>query len=264
MIPYFLLEQILCGEKDEKDFYAEYGIEELQNALAKLRKSDEEILKKYAADEMQARIKEKMKMSKNTGTVKLFPEQAKLHKSTFHIVKFCAAAMLVFAFAMPLIVDSIKKPVETAGTDSIRIKGNGHHQIRLYRQSGDDVILLKNGDSAKENDLIQITYTPGVYNYGVIFSVDGNKNITRHFPEDSWKAEKLEKTGQEVPLSFSYSLDDAPEYECFIFVASKNDFDFSGIEKIDSNKLNIDFLKNGSYLPKDCDGSIFILKKNNQ
>ena len=91
--------------------------------------------------------------------------------------------------------------------------------------------------------------------------MDGNGNITRHFPDASWQAEKLQKTGEEVPLSFSYELDDAPKYECFIFVASKNPFDFSKIESVAKKDFSVDFLKKGSYLPKDCDGAIFILNK---
>ena len=280
MIPQLLLEQILSGEKDEKDFYSKYGREELQKAVADLKKSNEEIFNSYSSDDMETAVLKKMMTAKSSGTanpanamnissVDAMAENKKngrsakrlIHRISFSALKYSAAAILVFAFATPLIVNQFKKTDSVAASDSIRIKGNGQHQIRLYRQNGNDAVVLKNGETAKENDLIQITYIPGVYNYGVIFSVDGNKNITRHFPEKSWKAEKLEKTGQEVPLSFSYSLDDAPEYECFIFVASKKEFDFAGIEKINREKFNIDFLKNGTYLPKDCDGSIFVLKK---
>ena len=50
MIPQLLLEEILCGEKNEKDFYTKYGKEELQAALAELRKSNEEILRTDAGD----------------------------------------------------------------------------------------------------------------------------------------------------------------------------------------------------------------------
>ena len=143
-----------------------------------------------------------------------------------------------------------------------RVKGGElNHQIRLYRQEGGEATLLKNGESASENDLIQITYLPRQYKYGVIFSVDGNGNVTRHFPEESWEAGALAKTGEEVPLSFSYALDDAPDFECFIFAASKSKFDLSEIEEINKESFSIDFLKKGTYLPKGCDGSIFVLKK---
>ena len=250
MIPEFLLEEILLGEKNEKDYYEKYGREEIQSALAELRKSNEEILEMYPAEQMHDKAIAKAFAQKNPAADK--------KARTFEIWKCSAAALLLFAFASPLVVKNLT--VEQ-NSPAVRVKGNAHHQIRLYRKSGDEALLLKNGEVASENDLIQITYTPGKYNYGVIFSVDGNGNLTRHFPENSWKAAKLEKTGEEVPLSFSYSLDDAPKYECFIFVASKNSFDMSDLEKIKADSYSIDFLEKGSYLPKNCDGSIFVLNK---
>lgn len=252
MIPELLLEEILLGEKDERDYYDKYGKAELQSALASLRKSNEEILAMYPLDEASDDFSRKAIEAKNSK----FPRLAKNNS----IWRFSAAAALICALAGPLLIKNIS-PVQD--TMNERVKGNGvnHHQIRLYRQSGNDASILKNGDSASENDLIQITYIPGEYNYGVIFSVDGNGNITRHFPEDSWSAAKLEKTGEEVPLPFSYSLDNAPDYECFVFVASKKSFDLSKVENISRKLYSIDFLKKGSYLPKNCDGSIFVLDK---
>ena len=257
MIPQLLLEEILLDEKNEKDYYDKYGKEAIQSELAKLRKSNEEILAAYPLDEMHAKIMQKGFEQKNQSKAYAKNEAASKGQR-LSVWKYCAAAVLLLAFALPLALRNTK---ETAVTGSIHIKGNAHHQIRLYRQNGNDAQLLKNGEKASENDLIQITYTPGIYNYGVIFSVDGNGNVTRHFPENSWAAAKLEKTGEEVPLSFSYSLDNAPDYECFIFVASEKEFNLSEIEKISRDKYSISFLKKGSYLPKDCDGSIFILKK---
>lgn len=251
MIPQLLLEEILLGEKKEKDYYEKYGKEELQAALAELRESNEQILAMYPADEMQDKIIEKAFAEKNKVS-----QPAK--KAPAPVWKFSLAAMLALALVSPLVIRNFSGADESG---LVRIKGNGHHQIKLYRQSGNEAIILKNGEAASENDLIQITYTPGLYNYGLIFSVDGNGNVTRHYPENSWKAQKLEKTGEEVPLPFSYSLDNAPDYECFIFVASKNEFDLSNIEKINKDSYSVDFLKKGSYLPKGCDGSIFVLNK---
>lgn len=250
MIPQLLLEEINLGEKNAKDYYKKYGKEELENALAELRKSDQEILAAYPALNFKPAV---VGVGNGADKPNIY---VRLNKARPFF--FAAAAVLVLALCAPVMLNSIKG---ANGSRSIRLKGSGQHQIRLYKQAGADAVLLKNGESAKENDLVQITYIPGSYNYGVIFSVDGNGNITRHFPDASWQAEKLQKTGEEVPLSFSYELDDAPKYECFIFVASKNPFDFSTIESLDKKDISVDFLKKGSYLPKDCDGSIFVLNK---
>ncbi|MBQ4013739.1 MAG: hypothetical protein II610_00590 [Treponema sp.] len=267
MIPQLLLEEILLGEKDAKNYYSKYGKEELESALDGLRKSNQEILSAYPASRFAELASAALDSSKQTGrraptkdaaNIVRMGKKPKNFYTTINRIAFSAAAVLALAFFAPILANSIKG---IGGAAATRLKGSGHHQIRLYRQDGQQAVQLKNGDSAKENDLVQITYTPGSYNYGVIFSVDGNGNITRHFPDASWQAQKLEKTGEEVPLSFAYELDDAPKYECFIFVASKSPFDFSSIESLDKNKLSVDFLKQGSYLPKDCDGAIFTLNK---
>ncbi len=251
MIPQLLLEEILLGEKDKKDYYSKYGKEELDSALMELEKSNEEIFSAYPCDEMHDKIIEKAFAEKNS--------LAKEKKTNwFSAVKYSAVAALLLAFVSPVL---IKNLAPLSNTPEVRLKGNSHHKIMLYRHNGSEAELLKNGSDASENDLIQITYTPGSYNFGVIFSVDGNGNITRHFPENSWNAAKLEKTGEEVPLSFSYSLDDAPNFECFVFVASKNSFDLSDIEASLKESYSVDFLKKGSYLPEGCDGSIFVLNK---
>lgn len=252
MIPELLLEQILLGEKKEKDYYDKYGKDEIQDALAKLRASDQKILSEYPAEKVREDLIRKSVEKHNNVTKTFVP---------YRVIKYCAAAVLLFVFAGPLLVMNYKNAGK--GSLSERVKGNAiHHQLKLYKQVNGEPFLLKNGDIAGENDLIQITYIPGQYKYGVIFSVDGKGGITRHFPEESWKSDELEKTGSEVPLSFSYSLDDAPDYECFIFAASKTPFDLSQIEKINKDKVNIEFLKKASYLPENCDAAIFVLKKN--
>ena len=248
MIPQLLLEEINLGEKDAKDYYEKYGKEQLESALAELRKSNKEILAAYPT----------AKFAPSANIIRM-EKKPKNFYTTINRIFFAAAAIFALAFFAPLLASGIKGL--GGASSSIRLKGNNHHQIRVYKQAGADAVLLKNGEAAKENDLVQITYTPGSYNYGVIFSVDGNGNITRHFPDASWHAEKLQKTGEEVPLPFSYELDDAPKYECFVFVASKDPFDFSKVESLDKKSLSVDFLKKGSYLPKDCDGAIFVLNK---
>ena len=246
MIPDLLLEEILLGEKKAQDYYEKYGKEEIENALQELKKSNQEILNIYPVEKIQKQF------IKKTLTVKGY--------KNIRYISLAAAALFAVALCVPVLMNSVRA---TSSKNITRAKGSvsKHQELRLYKKAGNDAVILKNGTDARENDVIQITYLPGEYNYGVIFSVDGSGNLTRHFPEDSWVSEKLEKTGSEVPLEFSYKLDDAPKYECFIFVASKKTFDMSTIENINKSSYSIDFLKKGSYLPDGCDGSIFVLNK---
>ena len=86
MIPQLLLEEILNGEKNEKDFYAKYGKEELQAALAELKKSNEEILSAYPAEAMKGEIIKKAMMQKNE------PQRRLLVSSTLSERSVCREA----------------------------------------------------------------------------------------------------------------------------------------------------------------------------
>jgi len=247
MIPQLLLEEILSGEKQAKDYYEKYGKDNLEAALSELKTSNEQILTEYPADKMEQNFVKKAVFAKN--------------RKTKYMWIMAAAAVFAAALVLPVAVENSKSLEPQTG---IRIKGSeaGHHQLHLYKKAGNSAVILKNGDMAKENDSVQIAYVPGTYNYGVIFSFDGNGNVTKHFPEYTWEAGKLSKTGEEVLLPFSYVLDDAPEYECFVFVASNEEFDMSDFgTKCDNNKVKKNHLADGFYFPKNCDGTVFILNK---
>ncbi|MDO4506604.1 MAG: hypothetical protein Q4B64_06610 [Spirochaetales bacterium] len=247
MIPQLLLEEINLGEKNARDYYDKYGKEELEKALAELRKSDEEILAAYPMKEMQEKFEEKTSASEKRNVLSF---------RSYRTWAMSAAAALAVFLCAPFMYNSFK-----AGKSEIRVKGNSSSgsQIRLYRQEGSDVVKLSSGDRAKENDVIQITYIPADKNYGIIFSLDGNGNITRHFPEDNWAAGKLVKNGEEVPLSFSYRLDDAPEFECFVFVSSRDEFAMEELEGL--SKLQPEYLKDAKHFPKNTEATFFVLKK---
>ena len=65
----------------------------------------------------------------------------------------------------------------------------------------------------------------------------------------------------DTPLDFSYELDNAPDFECFIMVTSKKQFSLDGLESAIKNKTDIDYLTELSYLPKKTEGTTFILEK---
>ena len=262
-IPTRILEEIKNSEVDAKNFYSIYGKENIEAAVNDLRKSDEEILNQYTPQAMKAAVAGKLagnkKEIKNNGTILSFP-----------VVKICtyaAAAVFLAAVLIPAGILKSKATSSTTVASTERVKGNSvakissEPQMKLYRKKGREIQALNDGDFARSGDIIQITYTPGTDEYGVIFSVDGNGNITRHFPENSWLAAELEQRIDETPLDFSYELDNAPDFECFIMVTSKNKFTLEGIEKAIKNKTYIDYLTNLSYLPKKTEGITFTLEK---
>ena len=251
-IPTRILEEIKNSEVDAKNFYSIYGKENIETALDDLRKSDEEILNTYSVEAMKAAVAGKI-------------VRKQLRFPAYRIVTYAAAAVLLAAIIIPAGLKSSKISAAHAPTE--RIKGNApvktsdDPQIKLYRQKGREIQALNDGDFARSGDIIQITYNAGKDEYGVIFSVDGNGNITRHFPENSWQAAELQQNNEEIPLDFSYELDNAPDFECFIMVTSKKQFSLEDIENKIKNKTDIDYLTKLSYLPRKTEGITFTLEK---
>ncbi len=256
-IPTRILEEIKNSEVDAERFYSIYGKENIEAALNDLKKSDEEILNTYSVQAMKAAVAGKLGKDQSSANILKFPAT--------RFITYAAAAVLLAAIVIPAGLKNSKIAASNAPTE--RIKGNAaapantDPQIKLYRQKGREIQALNDGDFARSGDVIQITYNAGSDEYGVIFSVDGNGNITRHFPENSWQAAHLEQRNEEIPLDFSYELDNAPDFECFIMVTSKKQFTLEDIEDKIKNKTDIDYLTKLSYLPKKTEGITFTLEK---
>lgn len=299
-IPSRILEAICNNELQAQDFYDVYGKENVINACNEIKLSNEQIKQTYSAEEMKRAVAQKLqnvknhegsKKDKKSGKTELKHQNfavfggnnaQKAQKTSFSkfkvIVPAMAAAVLAVALLPRMILSkNLQNPQNLSEispkSENVRVKGakninnlensrqNQKSEIRLYKKTDDGVQLLANGDSVKNGDVIQITYAPGKNNYGVIFSVDGNGNITRHFPEKSWKSERLSHEKPEIPLNFSYELDNAPNFECFVMVSSEKEFNLNDIEKRIENSKELEYLLEMKYLPKKTDGAIFVLEK---
>ena len=86
--------------------------------------------------------------------------------------------------------------------------------------------ILQDGEKVGEGDTLQIGYVAAGQAYGVILSVDGRGTVTVHLPSASSVAQPLDQEGI-VLMPFAYQLDDAPEFERFFFVTSKEEFDLA-------------------------------------
>ena len=258
-VPNRILEAIKNSELKANDFYSIYGKENIEASVEELKRSDMEILNTYSVQDMRKAVADKLagnnKESQKANILK-FPTQK--------IIGYAAAAVLLAAIMVPA---GLKNSTAASRTPTERIKGNAaaiqnaDPTLKLYRQQGREIQALNNGDFAHSGDVIQIAYNAGSNEYGVIFSVDGNGNITRHFPENSWEAAQLMHRADDTPLDFSYELDNAPDFECFIMVTSKKQFSLDGLESAIKNKTDIDYLTELSYLPKKTEGTTFILEK---
>lgn len=299
-IPTRILEAICNNELQAQDFYDVYGKENVINACNEIKLSNEQIKQTYSAEDMKRAVAQKLQNAKNhknsekdkkigknevkkQNFVVLRGKNTEKHQkmsfSKFKVIVPAMAAAVLAAVILPRMIlpenlqNSQNLSENSAKNANIRVKGaknienlensrqNQKTEIRLYKKTDDGVQLLSNGDSVKKGDVIQITYAPGKNNYGVIFSVDGNGNITRHFPEKSWNSERLSHEKPEIPLNFSYELDNAPNFECFVMVSSEKEFNLNDIEERIENSKELDYLLEMKYLPKKTDGSVFVLEK---
>ncbi len=104
--------------------------------------------------------------------------------------------------------------------DPTRPKGDP--RLLLHRKLGDTAERLAASTIARDGDRIQLTYLGGGAKHGVIASLDGRGQVTVHFP-DPGQPTRL-RPGK-VQLRHSYELDDAPEFERFLFITSNRPID---------------------------------------
>jgi hypothetical protein len=95
--------------------------------------------------------------------------------------------------------------------------------LEIWRQTGGKAEVLKPGSTVHAFDSLQIAYLAAGRTYGMIVSLDGRGRLTLHFP-DSFNAEPVLDQGAPTVLGFAYQLDDAPRFERFFFVTSRERF----------------------------------------
>jgi len=252
-IPEYILEAIDCGETVVSDFYSKYGKDEIDQALTDLRKSDEEILSRIDTSRFYDAVtkRSEQKVRKN------------VRLSIQRFVPLAVAAALV-VMVLPGVKKSQEKPSADVTEDAGRIKGLKTYspQLFLYQKDGEEVKSLRSGSRVDAGDLVQIGYNSNGSKYGVIFSIDGNHQVTNHFGTGNLCADEVqEKT---VYLDYSYELDNAPNYEVFIMVTSNTKFDASkAIEVLKNKKLVL--LTSSKYVKhrfdSDCEVTVFYLLK---
>ena len=245
-IPDFYLEQYVLGELkgDKKKLIDDSPA--LQERADQLRKSNEDILNRYPPAQFSASFQSHSEKKTRKPVILEFVIKAR--------VPLIAAACLALFFAtLPIMVN---RSQDTVGiTDEMtRIKGM-EPTIHIYRENNGESELLSDQAVVYERDRLQISYIASGKKYGTIFSIDGRGTVTLHYPEAESLAPILDSEG-EIPLPYSYELDDAPQYEEFIFLTTDSEFSVSELLEIvrsSPTKLNLPniFDKTTVYLRKE-------------
>ncbi len=206
-IPDIILEQYFLGELSSEKMSEIRSLldsdDSLRNRIKLIEKSNNDFSKKYPFSKTRilASLSSKGRKSRNSRFMKIFivPSAALA----------LAACTLLFVKISPLF-----DPID----NSVIIKGNAEN-LFLYRKNGSQADVLKNGDAAKKNDILQIAYQIPKDRYCIIFSIDGNSSVTLHYSSSESIIQDANKTGK-IFVPESYQLDDAPFFERFFMITS--------------------------------------------
>ncbi len=223
-----LLEQAALGEIPG----GQSMLENEQEMLEHIKKSNEQILCDYPVMDMKFAVLSKMAQAESK------PRKIRTYFTVQSIM--AAAAVLCFALLIPLGLSragvlsgsseqSLSNPFSLEGA-SERIKGAGS-KLFVYKKDGNKAVRLPSLTHVSSGDIIQVSYIAAGAKYGFIFSADGNGTLTQHFPDKGKDAGLLNAKG-EVPLDFSYKLDDAPGFERFFLVTSADSFSTTDISAV--------------------------------
>ncbi|HEX9902376.1 MAG TPA: hypothetical protein VGB72_05895 [Acidobacteriota bacterium] len=188
---------------------------ELARKIDELRRSDQDILAHYPPEAIlpgarrQAERREQRQPSDSRG------------RPSFWRHVLYSAPILATAAVLLLVVLSDRTP------SGIRIKGPegldpAKTQLLIYKKTNTGNVILKDGDTVRAGDLLQLAYVPAGKKYGMILSIDGNGVVTPHYPPDGKGFSRLKQEAT-VLLPNSYELDQAPEFERFFFITSTSD-----------------------------------------
>ncbi len=245
MIPDWKLEKYLTGDLPAEEMREIREMEATDEIFAgrvkMLRDDNAAILKKLPFEKLSEKIA-MMPGRSNAGA-------GNTVRVNFKLVKLAAAAALVLA-VMTVAVFSQRSLSEQSGTvlannannansvngaqvmevamvdqnDDVRIKGLSA-RMEVWKKTGDSAVQMENLGEASEGDEIQLRYAVAEKCFGLLFSMDGNGIITMHMGQEN-RAVELEP-GKMTTLPFAYKLDNAPKFEKFFFLTSKNEFELN-------------------------------------
>ncbi|MEI6385494.1 MAG: DUF4384 domain-containing protein [Spirochaetota bacterium] len=132
------------------------------------------------------------------------------------VLALAAALAVVVILAMP------------SFDDGLRIK-RGDLGLLVYHRTPAGSEILVDGVELAQGEEIQLACVTAKKREVVILSVDGRGTVTRHFPLDSDRSGQLEP-GKPALLPYAYRLDDAPDFELLVAIASERPFAVSAAE----------------------------------
>jgi len=223
MVPDFLLEQLLAGELPpgrEKEVLQELEDEPGgRERLARLRDSSREILSRYPPEAVVPEIKSRL------APAVLLRSSRRCSWTT--VPTLALAAAIVLFVLLPFMRKGPPENMPTVapdGRETYPTRTKGEPRLIIHRRTPSGEEPLASGSSARPGDLIQIQYLAAEATHGVILSRDGRGEVILHFPSSTEHSTALSGGGVQ-PLPHAFELDDAPDFERFVFVTAGRNID---------------------------------------
>lgn len=199
----------------------------LRERLAKLERSDTEILEAYPPAAFAAAVTRRAAREGTAAGNELMPKSSP-RRPTWAPALAVGLVVLVAGGLLWRVNPPPPGESSEVSPPGDRPKG-GSLGLYLYRKGGDlRVERLNPGEVARPLDLVQLAYQAGGHRYGLILSIDGRGVVTRHLPtEGDWAAPL--QAGGAIALDTAYRLDDAPRLERFYIVAADQPFAVSSV-----------------------------------
>jgi hypothetical protein len=244
-LPPLILERLSLGELSEQErerLNREFGTDFLNAEVERLRQENASTLSSYPIRSMASEIRSKQTRERDVSV----PLGVKAKWMGVGLAVACAALALFY----------IQPPVQTE--DHIILKG-GDPRLTIYRKAKDGAERLAANAMVHDGDLLQVRYVASGAKFGVIYSIDGNGAITRHDKQGATPTSL--KSGGEIDLGHSYELDDAPEFEIFVFMTGEQSVPTSellnSIKNVKFSPTQLPVLS----LPKNWRASFYVLLK---
>ncbi len=200
--------------------------------LETLRRSNTEILATFPPRSVKAAVDQRMRTSKH-------------RVWTASLAASLATVFMVGAFV-----------AFNPTLDGERTKGSA--QLGIHRQTDRGSERLADGALVQPGDSVQIVFSAGNGNFATVVSIDGNGQVTRHFPVSGDSA----VSGLNVAVPTAFQLDDAPGFERFVLVASTSPIDVEGVlAEAARVAAGTDPAHEAFRLSKDLDWSDVLLRK---
>ena len=225
------LERMALAELDADELRAAHGRLALETGgldrLAALERDNVAILKQYPPEQMVPAIERKLRRAARDH------DRAAFRRGwwTGLLVGggLAAAAALITAAVVfgDRLAQAPSADPQVPAFEETRLKGLEPHVV-VHRQADGEAERLSSGALAQPGDVVQVGYVAGGHAYGVVLSIDGAGVVTLHHPEFATLPAVIGGEGR-TDLPFAYTLDEAPGFERFVFVSSRDRLDVDGV-----------------------------------